>query len=340
VTKAPDWPSETVQACTLPRAKVFVAPELPDWCEPLEDPTWLKPPQAALMRDDDTVLGFEAAGQTWAIPWWVMKNHHVANLTLAGKPFLVTLCERCAAGGIFDPLVGGRRFRFRITGWYRGSPLMVDDATGSLWALINAQPLQGPALEIGPLPKRPIVHATWQEWRTMYPETYVVHGEGEPRDGHGSEYFSPDHEDGMPHAIDRGLTLLDLVAGVELGASARAYSLTAVHARGGIVEDIVSGRPIVVASLPGSWLVVAFERELAGGLVELHWDRSQDPPTHFVDAVSGSRFDLWGVCVAGEHEGGALPYVPSTLKKWGVWTATYPDTEVWGLEMRDGAARG
>src|ERR1700722_1211494 len=69
--------NETV--CDLPGARIYgpaFSPDLPDWCTPLDDPRWVTPSEASLMRDEDPILGFEAAGRMWAIPWWVMKNHH------------------------------------------------------------------------------------------------------------------------------------------------------------------------------------------------------------------------------------------------------------------------
>ena len=327
-TPTPAYSPSDAPVCTIPGADVW-APDNKDWCTPLDDPTWVAPAEATLMRDEDTVLGFEAAGRIWAIPWWVMKNHHVANLTLEGQPFLVTLCEFCVAGGVFDPVVGGRRFHFRVTGWYRGSPLMVDDDTGSLWALVNARPLQGEATAIGRLPKRPIVHATWGEWRRMYPETRVVHGVGEPRDGHGAKHSAPDHANSSIKTRDPRLRPLDLVVGVEPDTGRRAYPLASLHAAGGIVEDTLGGTPIVVVTRPGSWLAVAFEAQLDGNPVELAWDDEQNGQPLLLDRRTGSRFDLWGLGVAGTWQGRRLPYVPSALKKWAVWAGTYPGTELW-----------
>ena len=325
------WPvGQSAQACDLPGSTSYgdTAADRPDWCEPLDAPVWVEPAQASLMRDDDPVLGFEAAGRRWAIPWWVMKNHHVANLTLEGEAFLVTLCEACVAGGVFDPVREGQRMRFQTTGWYQGSPLMTDEATGSLWALINGTPLAGPAASWARLPMRPTVHATWAQWRTMYPDTLVVHGEGEPRDGHGAEMPSPDHTMALP-VSDTRLAPDELLVGVEADQGKRAYPLAALHAEGGIAEDVLGDRPIVVAALPGAWLAVSFDRRLEGRLVELQWDGGEGGPPELIDLTNGSRFDLWGTCVAGADAGKRLDYVRSSLKKWQAWVASAPEPELW-----------
>ena len=307
---------------------------MPDWCTPLEKPRWVEPARATLMRDEDPVLGFEAGNEMWAIPWWVMKNHHVANLTFDGEQCLVTLCEACVGGGIFDPVVAGRRLSFQNNGWYRGSPLMTDDATGSLWAMINATPLAGPAMEWGQLPMRPIVHFPWAQWRAMYPESLVVHGEGEPRDGHGADFYGPHHA--MTLEIeDTRLASDALIVAVEVGAHQRAYPLSVLHAAGGIAEDVLGSKPIAVVTHPDSWLALTFERELDGAPIRLRWDGGGDQSQPLVDRATGSRFTLWGECVDGEYAGFRLRYVRSSLKKWGHWQVTHPDGDVWSLGGAD-----
>jgi hypothetical protein len=324
------WAAESPPQCSLPGADIKWGETLPDWCEPLDSPVWVEPGSADLMLEDDPVVGFEAGGRMWAIPWWVMKNHHVANLTLEGKPVLVTLCEVCVAGGVFDPVIDDRRFHFRCTGWYREAPLMMDDATGSYWSLPNGVPFEGPAASIGRLPMRPIVHATWQQWSGTYPETLVVHGEGEPRDGHGSIAPSPDHQHFAGQGTaDPRLPASDLVVGLERAGRRRAYPLAAVHAAGGVIDDVLGGTPIVVTAMPGSWVTVSFERELEGISVSLRWEDVAAQSPHLVDESSGSRFDLWGRCVGGPLEGLTLAYIPSALRKWLAWVVESPDYDLW-----------
>jgi hypothetical protein len=328
----PGWTATQIAASGLPGARIFAArsDELPDWCTPLDHPRWVIASEASMMRDEDAVLGFEMAGRTWAIPWWVMKNHHVANLMLEDQPFLVTLCELCVAGGVFDPMIGGRRAWFQNNGWYRLGALMTDDLTGSLWSMAHARCVAGP-LEGTTLLQRPIVHARWREWATMYPQTLVVDGEGEPRDrddGHGKHAWAPDHFGARRAGMQtRGIDSAELVVSVELEKSDRAYLLADIHAQGGIVEDTVDGRPIVVVTLPGTWLCVVFTPEVAGTRVHLEWDRTDDPPIQLVDRNTGGRFDLWGRCVTDGQRDVHLPYVRSTLEKWHAWATAHPDGE-------------
>jgi hypothetical protein len=58
---------------------------------PLEEVEWLPAAADDHMRPDDTVVGMIVDRKAYAIPWWVMKNHHVANLVLDGTPIMAVL---------------------------------------------------------------------------------------------------------------------------------------------------------------------------------------------------------------------------------------------------------
>ena len=58
---------------------------------PLENPVWLSADQDGHMRPEDPVLGILLDRGAWAIPWWIIKNHHVANLMLERCPIMVVL---------------------------------------------------------------------------------------------------------------------------------------------------------------------------------------------------------------------------------------------------------
>ena len=61
----------------LPQARLFEAKQLPDtWHQPLNDPVWRD--TSDHLRDDDPVLGLYMNRRAWALPWWIMKDPHLA----------------------------------------------------------------------------------------------------------------------------------------------------------------------------------------------------------------------------------------------------------------------
>src|SRR5688572_20751701 len=85
-----------------------------DHLTPLDEPTWVSGAAAPNMLAGDPVVGYVAGSRAWAIPWWILKNHHAANLTLDGEPVLILLCERCSSAAAWDPVVDGRRLHLRV----------------------------------------------------------------------------------------------------------------------------------------------------------------------------------------------------------------------------------
>src|SRR6266567_3878460 len=62
----------------LPRARLYPAAlQAVSWHQPLNDPAWTDAYDH--LRDDDPVLGLYLGRRAWALPWWIIKNHHVAN---------------------------------------------------------------------------------------------------------------------------------------------------------------------------------------------------------------------------------------------------------------------
>ena len=58
---------------------------------PLADPGWVPAASDGRMLPDDAVVAFMLEDRPYAIPWWVLKNHHVANLTFESGPVMAVL---------------------------------------------------------------------------------------------------------------------------------------------------------------------------------------------------------------------------------------------------------
>ena len=311
--------------------KLKVGPEKqPHWCFPLVDPTWVASGEAHLMRADDPVVGLEFEGKHWALPWWIMKNHHIANLVLQGRPLLVTLCEVCSAAGAFDPVVDGRRLTFKLGGLYNGTIMPLDHETGSLWTGFSGTALEGP-MTGRVLIRHPVLQCTWAEWLEMHPGTLVPDGKGESRGGHGegnhpgSPWIGPDMGD-LVEGRDRRLPHHELVLGVLVDGEARCYPLKALEKTGQVVNDTVAAQPIAVFSRPGSWMACAYSRILDGHALTF---RTEGPG--IVDEQTGSGWQISGVAVTGAHAGRQLRYVNSGVEEFFLWSAFHPQTSIHGV---------
>jgi SAM-dependent methyltransferase len=303
---------------------------LPAWMAPLTEPRWLSAAQAgARMRPEDPVLGLEFDGSAWALPWWVMKNHHVANLTLAGRPVLVTLCEICSSAAAFDPVIDGRRHAFRLAGIYGGTIMPSDDETGTLWTGFTGSAIEGP-LQGRVLRRLPLRQATWAEWLELYPDSLVPECEAEARDGHGEGQSpgSPVIGHGMRSLlprVDLRLPHHTLVLGVKAGGKARCYPLAQLEAAGPVLNDNLGGCDIAVFSRPGTWMALAYSRDIEGRRLTF-----RAAPGGIEDEETGSRWELSGLCSAGRLRGRRLAYVNSGVEEFFIWAAFHPAAQIHG----------
>ena len=96
------------------------------------------------MRDEDIVLGLVVSGEARAYPWWIAKNHHVVNDTVAGVPITVAFCEQCTGGAAFRRKVDGRVLSFAVAGVYNGTIVLARPRDGKpVGPLLGPRPSRG-----------------------------------------------------------------------------------------------------------------------------------------------------------------------------------------------------
>ncbi len=301
--------------------------EQPHWCFPLADPNWLPADRATDMLADDAVLGVEFNGGVWALPWWIMKNHHIANLVLNGKDLLVNLCEVCSAAAAFDPVIDGKRYTFKLGGLYNGTIMPQDYETGSLWTGFSGEAIEGP-MKGRVMERLPLLQCTWEEWLQLHPDTLVPDGVGESRVGHGegrapgSPYIGPDMGDLM-NRLDTRLPHYELVLGAMFGGESRCYPLALLGDVGGVVNDRLGGEEIVVLAQPGTWMASAFGRKTGDRVLTF---AARDGK--IVDAETGSNWGVSGRCSSGPLAGTQLKYVNSGVEEFFLWAAFNPKTGI------------
>ena len=93
------------------------------------------------------------------------------------------------------------------------------------------------------------------------------------------------------------------------------------------VMDRVGGVPVAVLVGGDGISVRAFDRRVEGQEIEL-MTKFGSSPARFVDAATGSEWDISGVAVSGPMAGAHLERIPSTMEFWFDWQLRHPDTVV------------
>jgi thiol-disulfide isomerase/thioredoxin len=309
-----------------------IAAELPA----LDNPVCRSATMATQMRDDDVILGVAAPGRARAYPWWVVKNYHVVNDTIAGTPLVIAFCEQCSGGAAFRRELKGRLLSMDVAGVYNGTIVLKDRETGTLWAPFSGRALEGPLVG-EKLDRIPLSMTHWGEWKARHPQTDVVWAPDYLRSGHGSWYrpgkWGIVTEMGATlQAWDDRLPENTLVYGVESGPDKKAYPLEIVSARGGVVDDQVGTTPVVIVS-NGDFDAAGYERSAGGRVLSFHPASAGDGV--MTDAETGSLWSGEGEALRGPLQGERLKPLDGYPVEWHVWSAYSPRGEIFGGEPRE-----
>ena len=224
--------------------------------------------------------------------------------------------------------VGARTLTFGVSGMlYRDALVMFDRETGSLWSQIDGRAVQGPLLgqELQPLAA---VHATWKEWKALYPDSLVLKKRGESDSSYDDYNRDPSRLGIFGRRMKTSaLPQKERILGIRYGGAATAFVLKDIR-QAGVVEAEVGGVPVVVASLGPSLPVVAFERRVQGRV--LHFTRTDASEPAFEDAETHSRWRVSdGQAIDGPLKGERLARVAAYPAFWFGWYGFFPDSAIW-----------
>ncbi|MFN9373591.1 MAG: DUF3179 domain-containing (seleno)protein [Planctomycetaceae bacterium] len=313
----------------LPLNKDKEIGEFHDFCVPLEQPVWKPAAESGFMRPDDPVIGILTQQGAYALPWWVLKNHHVANFDVDGEEILVTLCEMCSSASAFDPRVDGERLHYRVVGVYNGTHIIRDEETQTFWLPFLGRGHKGPHAG-KQLKRRRVDQATWADWLQLHPQTQVAFEEESAREGHGSKHFPGATLMGgnmlatMQHRSLR-LSQHDLVLGVVVNDESRAFPMAELTQNGAVLQEVLGELPIVVLHKPHTFLAAAFSRRHNEELLDFDTNEKGE----IVDRQTGSTWNYAGVAVAGPLTGTELEPVTYSMEEWYMWFTQHPKTTLY-----------
>ena len=225
--------------------------------------------KAQYLADSDLVFGVSINGDTRAYPLRVMGWHEMFNAVIGGVPVALAYCTLCGSGILFETKVKGRNqpLVFGSSGFlYRSNKLMFDRQTNSLWNQFTGKPVVGPLVSKNiELKQRPVVIASWVDWKAQNPDTKVTTlNTGFSRDyGSGvvyQDYFAST-ELMFPTIVDQTLhKQKDYVFGVRAFGGAKAWPLKAFR-KEPVINDVVGGQELVLIGDDVTRTVRAYERK-------------------------------------------------------------------------------
>ncbi|HID51297.1 MAG TPA: DUF3179 domain-containing protein, partial [Anaerolineae bacterium] len=129
---------------------------------------------------------------------------------------------------------------------------------------------------------------------------------------------------------DDRLYTKEFVVGVELDDAVKAYPFSALDTAGGVINDTVNGRALLIAFDPDSTASVTYDRTVGGQTLTF---TATDDPLILLDAETGSTWDaLSGIATDGPLTGEQLQRLKSTRSFWFGWKDIHPATLLYELE--------
>jgi hypothetical protein len=313
-----------------------------DVIPPIDEPRFVATAEAGFLGECELVIAVALNGSARAYPVQILLFHEIVNDTIAGIPVTITYCPLCNSAVAFDRRLGERVLDFGISGGlYNSALVMYDRQTESLWAHFTGEALAG-ALTGERLELLPVAMVTWGDWQAANPDGLVLSPDTGARRPYGANPYdfydranSPaiffDGQAPPPYAEKErfiGLIHQDLPLAIRLES--------ALDSR--VTEVELAGDRLTVWVKPGAASPLdrlkttegvdvgstgVFLANLDGQALTFGYNG-----TDFVDAETGSQWNILGVAVAGPLTGRNLEPVDHLDTFWFAWTAFYPDTTI------------
>ncbi len=313
----------------------------------LDNPTFISPAEASeWLAGQEPVVAVEVNGEARAYPLQILTWHEIVNDEIGGRPIIVTFCPLCNAAIAFDRTVNGEPTEFGVSGLLRNSDMvMYDRQTESLWQQFTGEAIVGDAVGT-----RLEFLSTWlisfDDFQEQFPDGAVL-----SRDtGHNRRYgqnpyagydtigrnpFLFDGEiDGRLPGVERVVAIASEDVGIDV-----AYPFSVIS-EVGAVNDTQGDLEIAVFHIGGATSalgasVIADADEVGSAAVfnpivdgqRLTFERNDDKT--FVDAETGSIWNIFGDAIEGPLEGTTLEPIIHGNHFWFSWAAFKPDTVVY-----------
>jgi hypothetical protein len=188
---------------------------------------------------DRLIIGVQAGGQSKAYPIQYLGYHHQVQDTLNGSPIMITYCNVCRTGRAFQPIVNGKKEKFRLVGMDHYNAMFEDASTKTWWRQVSGEAAAGP-LKGQQLPEVFTEQMTLGTWLSIYPNSLVMQADST---------FTSDYQDMESYEGGRsksGLTRYDAadfnkkswVVGVSQQGRNKAYSWNELTSKRLIIDSL------------------------------------------------------------------------------------------------------
>lgn len=268
----------------------------------------------SVLGDSTLVIAVEHEGEAKAYPVRYILYHHQVRDTVGGKPVMVTYCNVCRTGRVFEPIAAGKPEVFRLVGMDHFNAMFEDATTKSWWRQANGEAVAGP-LTGTRLPEVECMQLTAGKFFGMYPFGEIMEADDAFMDSYDTlgEFESGKRKGRLTGTDSLSWKDKSWVVGVEIGNAARAYDWNELKEKR-IIHDKIGNTPIVIALSDDGQSFAAFSRNADNQVFVLRNDSL---------ISETARYDFSGKAGNGAN----LDRVAAYQEFWHSWRTFRPHTE-------------
>jgi hypothetical protein len=270
------------------------------------------------LTDSSLVVAVSYNNKAKAYPIRFIQYHHQVRDTVGGKAVMVTYCNVCRTGRVFEPLVNGQPETFRLVGMDHFNAMFEDKTTHSWWRQANGEAITG-SLKGSLLPELQSNQLNLRMFFLLYPDGEVMQLEKRFKNSYDTlGRYEKGRSRGQLTRTD-SLPWKDKswIVGIEINKKAKAYDWFDLK-KNRVINDQVGGTPIVIVISSDDQNFTAFKRNADETFIIVN------------DSLIGTsnKYDLIG----RSSDGGRLASIKAYQEFWHSWRTFHPNTEAYKAE--------
>ena len=218
------------------------------------------------------VLGVSINGEAKAYPIRFLGYHHHIQDTVGGKTIMVTYCTVCRTGRVFEPVVNGKKEKFRLVGMDHFNAMLEDATTKSWWRQVTGEAIAG-KLKGQQLPEVYSTQTSLGDWLQLNPNSLIMQADTNFIKSYDSTFK---FESGASRSKLTGTDSLSWkdkswVIGVKAGKERKAYDWNQLK-KEKLIQDKIGATPVLIVLSKNDKSFFAFERPSENSIFNLNSD--------------------------------------------------------------------
>lgn len=267
------------------------------------------------LNDSSIVVVVSSQGESKAYPIRYIQYHHQVRDEIAGRQIMVTYCNVCRTGRVFEPLVDGKSENFRLVGMDHFNAMFEDESTKSWWRQATGEAITGP-LKGKALPEFESGQLTLGKFFSLYPFGKVMDAEHRSKESYDSlgRFEKGRSKSHLTRTDSVSWKDKSWVVGIELNGKSKAYDWIQLK-ESKIINDKIGDTPVVIAIASDGQSFVAFTRN----------DEDEFIARNDSLVSAQSKYDFAGRSIEGNN----LQRIKSYQEFWHSWKQFHPETKVY-----------